>query len=367
MKIAVLIPTLNEESTIQFVTEKIDESLCKHFNHFQNYIVNCDSDSSDNTRQNFLNTKTYTEKISINTHQKGKGYNIITFFEFCIKNEIDYAATIDGDIKSINDEWIKKLIIPLINGANYVVPFYKRGKYDGNLTNQFVFPITCLFSNVFIRQPIGGEFGFDKKFINAFLKANFYGFEGFGIDICMTLCAIANDLKIDVANLGEKCHKTGVNNMKKMIRDVSEVLFINLQKLKLPYKNCVIPYNCINVYSYFDEEFVKKDKGKEMITISLEQLKLDKYKNYLNQFDLSIDKYISSDVWTTFLAKFLLLKQYTPAGFDFFTEIAIIRTVNYWNEIENKNLKESEDILFNYITLLQHYVENAKGDDFDER
>lgn len=366
MKIAILIPTLNEEKTVQFVTKRIDDSLCKYFKSYDNYIINCDSDSSDDTRKNFLNCETKTKKILINTHKKGKGNNIKTFFQYCIENKIDYAATIDADIESIDDEWVKKLIMPLINGANYVVPFYKRGKYDGNLTNQFVFPIICLFSNNYIRQPIGGEFGFDRKFINTFINTKFYGTDGFGIDICMTLCAVANNLKIDVANLEQKKHKPGVNNMKKMIREVSEVLFTNLKMLNLKYNNNSELFFHEIDYSFFNEDFIKKDRGIDMVNKSLEELKKDKYRNLFDKFNLPNSRYISSENWCAFLGYFLTLKHYTLDEFDFFTEIAIIRTVNYWNEIEEKNLIESENILFDYVLKLQKYLKNIKGDEFNE-
>ncbi len=260
MKIAVLIPTLNESDNIKHITNIIDKSLCKFFIDAETYIVNYDSHSSDGTREIFLNCDTINNKYSFDSGKRGKGYNLIGFINFCMENNIDFGATIDADITSINDSWLKELFLPLFQGNDYVTPIYKRSKYDGNLTNQLIFPIINIYSSNIIRQPIGGEFAFNKKFMKLFLEQhNNYAFN-YGIDICMTLCAVNNNLKIKSVELGEKIHRSGINNMKSMFREVAPALFnnINYEMLFNFNKSKQIT---MDDFCFLDDIYIKKKNG----------------------------------------------------------------------------------------------------------
>ena len=61
------IPSLNEADNISFVVKQIDKGLTKYFRKHKAVIVNVDNDSSDGTKDEFLNTKTRHPKIYMST------------------------------------------------------------------------------------------------------------------------------------------------------------------------------------------------------------------------------------------------------------------------------------------------------------
>lgn len=361
MKIAVLIPTLNEASNIKKVTNVIDQSLNEFFPNIQTCIINYDSHSTDETRKIFLNCNTLNPKYSFDSGNRGKGYNVISFFNFCIKNNIDFGATIDADITSINTSWLEKMFLPLFDDVDYVTPIYKRSKYDGNLTNQLVFPIISMYSKNIIRQPIGGEFAFNKKFMKLFLEQYNDFALNYGIDICMTLCAINNNLKIKSVELGKKIHRSGINNMKSMFEEVSIALFNNINYKKM------LDLNVINEISFSDFSFVndvytKKKEGnklKEEAIINLQKYKYDSIMRKLNITNFSL---ITKEKWIDILVYFLQKEgKISKQEYDILTNLFIIRTVTFWNEIQSKKTLDAEKNIFDYVYLLKERLwENEK-------
>ena len=104
--IVIGIPTYNEVDNISFVVKQVDKGLRKYFKGASAVIVNSDNNSSDNTKNVFLETKTKFPKIYISTPPKlkGKGYNLKNFFEKVKELDAKAAMTVDGDLKSINPE-----------------------------------------------------------------------------------------------------------------------------------------------------------------------------------------------------------------------------------------------------------------------
>ena len=51
-------------------------------------------------------------------------------------------------------------------GFDYVAPYYLRHKYDGTITNSIVYPLTRTLYGHRIRQPIGGDFGFQANWLS---------------------------------------------------------------------------------------------------------------------------------------------------------------------------------------------------------
>ena len=197
-KIAICIPSYNEEDNIERVTKIIDEALFKYHN-YDIKIVLADSASIDNTIEIFKKIKTIHKKDVIRNKEKGKGNNLLSFFKYCDKENIDYALTLDADLKSLKNEWIYKYLDSMINEHyNYVVPIYERSRYEGSTTNHFAYPLVYAITGYNIRQPIAGDFGFDKEFIKMIVNKKYNdSIKRYGIDIYMTLNACINNLKIN--------------------------------------------------------------------------------------------------------------------------------------------------------------------------
>ena len=272
-KIAVCIPTLNEQDTIANTANIIDVGLAKYYKDSEAMIVNSDNDSKDNTRANFLSTPTLSQKVYLKTHDIGKGNNILNFLKFCQKNNIDYAAMIDSDVKSLKPIWIKKLLNATIKqGFDYVTPVYRRNRFEGSTTNHFAMPIIYTFFGKVIRQPIGGEFAFNKKYIEYIIKQPVIDSTlQYGIDIFMTIHAIGGRFSIKEVELGKKIHNPSFTKIRFMPRQVMKSALEALSHYQ-PSKNG-------NGRIIFDRHgidksrvFKHKEEAKKMLVESLKSL-----------------------------------------------------------------------------------------------
>ena len=142
--IIVGIPTYNEADSISNTVQKIDRGLSKYFPEHKALIINVDSQSSDGTSRVFNEIKTKTDKMSLTVKKQpsGKGANIFSLLKLGKKFGAKYVATIDADITTITEEWLKLLLDPLVKeGVDFVSPIYTRNRYEGNTTNHFCFPL----------------------------------------------------------------------------------------------------------------------------------------------------------------------------------------------------------------------------------
>src|SRR5262249_24095502 len=132
-RLAVGIPTHQESDTIENVVKQVDGGLARLRDAADCGIVNGDSDSPDRTSEGFLNTRTLWRKESlvISEQPRGKGRNVLRFFERCVELQASALAIVDGDLRSIAPDWIESLLSPILRGeADYVTPFYVRHRFD---------------------------------------------------------------------------------------------------------------------------------------------------------------------------------------------------------------------------------------------
>ncbi len=256
--VAVGIPSYSEGGAIQNPTEKIFQGLCKHFSREDVVLIgNFFHDVKDNTSVHFINkikeqatispnTNIYSLTMSTGTDENnhpilGKGNNLRNFFEVLhFGNEsqqaLKGAAVIDADLKTITEdgethgitpEWIRELLYPIIypvfqEPAQFVTPLYSRHEYDGSLTDNFIVGLMMLASGKYLRQPIGGDFGFAPVALRHFLYDMDWvnNVQQFGIDISMSLTAVINKLNVIETNLGEKIHNPVAPKLSFMVPEV---------------------------------------------------------------------------------------------------------------------------------------------------
>jgi len=207
------IPSYNEAQTISHPTMQANLGLLKFFRHKRSVIINCDNNSTDGTKETFLNTNTEIPKIYISTPPgiKGKGNNLMNLFTKVNELGAEACIIIDADLKSITPRWIKNLGEPLSMDFGFVAPLYVRHKYDATITNNIAYPLIRSLYGRRVRQPIGGEFGFSAEMVRIYLKREFWNNEvsQFGIDIWMTTMAISHDIPICQSYMGRpKIHRT---------------------------------------------------------------------------------------------------------------------------------------------------------------
>lgn len=352
-KTLIAIPTLNESDNILDLLTKIDVAIVKLFPDKYFEIINFDSNSDDGTRSVFLETKTITAKDVVNTGRNGKGTNIIEACKYAVSNSFDYIITIDGDIRSFEDSWIEKFILALDAGADYVVPCYKRSRYEGNTTNHFCYPLIKKLYNIDIRQPIAGDFAFSIELAKKFIEnANFLVMKNYGIDIFMTLTAIHMTDKIYIIDLYEKLHAPSFGKMIKMFEEVAASFFYYMKL----YSSC-------NEYA----QIINTSKGISILDSST-QISSDKIiqreqeaLGLLNQVqipsrlarhrDMILQKHkITASEWFEVLDNLLEIKDISPQVLGrLSTPFYLFRVLGYFDDIENMSAEDVDSFLQNSI------------------
>ncbi|QLJ52731.1 MAG: hypothetical protein Sv326_0556 [Candidatus Fermentimicrarchaeum limneticum] len=228
--IVVGIPTYNNSKTISFVVKQIDAGLRKHFPNRRALIVDSDARSNDGTMEVFEGTETKTEKLFV--HYKnpisGKGSALKEIFELSIEKNSEFIAVFDSDLRSITPEWVRLMIKPIEVGADFTVPNYFRYKYDGTITNNICFPLIYGVLCRNIRQPIGGDFAFNRAMVEFWLGRTSWenDIARFGIDIFMTSNAVLGNFKVKQVFLGEKIHDPrNPTDLKPMFSQVVKTFF----------------------------------------------------------------------------------------------------------------------------------------------
>lgn len=206
------IPSLNEEAAIALTTEQVSLGLETYFGDMKTVIINLDNNSTDGTREAFLNAQSKIPRMRILTAKgvNGKGNNIRNLFKIIPELGAKGAIVVDADLRSLTPKWIKNLGEPLFNDFGFVAPIYLRHKYDGTITNNIVYPVTrCLYGRR-VRQPVGGDVGFSAEMASYFLENDTWteAVANYGIDIWMTTLAMLSRKPITQAFLGTpKVHR----------------------------------------------------------------------------------------------------------------------------------------------------------------
>ncbi len=245
LDILVGIPSFNNEDTIRNVVEKVAEGLHAYYPNLRKAIFVSDGGSLDNTREEAEAAKVPEDvhlKVSIYRGIPGKGTSFRAVFEMAERCKVDACAVFDSDLRSISPEWVKHMTEPILeNKVDFLAPYYLRHKYDGTITNHIVYPITRALFGKDVRQPIGGDFGFSGQLASFYAHQDVWNTDvaKFGIDIWMTVSAIAEGYRIGQAKLGAKIHdpKDPAEDLGPMFQQVVSTLFFLIGQYENYWKN----------------------------------------------------------------------------------------------------------------------------------
>lgn len=210
--ILVGIPCYNSEDTIVRVIEETAQGLAKYYPDKKSVMLVSDGGSLDDTREKAQAVNVpdgITKIVTIYRGKPGKGTAFRSVFEVASKLSVKVGMVFDSDLRSIKPEWVKRVAEPIFNeNYEFVTPFYNRHKYDGTITNNIAYPLTRALYGVDVRQPIGGDFGFNHRLAENFISADVWDTRvaEFGIDAWMTTTAINENFRICQTFLGAKIH-----------------------------------------------------------------------------------------------------------------------------------------------------------------
>lgn len=208
LDVVVGVCTKNCADTVASVLKTVDRGLEQFFPAKRCLIVVSDGFSTDGTQEKARGVETTTQVlVTPQTGGPGKGNGVRTILEIAQERGAAAVALVDGDLTSIEPNWIERLARPILKGKDLVVPYYLRHHYDGVITNQIAFPLTNVLFGVGVRQPIGGEYGISARLLERLLQHELFP-EDFGIDIFITLVGTSEQMKIVEAVLGVKEHES---------------------------------------------------------------------------------------------------------------------------------------------------------------
>lgn len=227
--VTVVIPTLNEEKTIENELKIIFTELVEKTAIVDEVIV-VDGGSTDNTKE--IVSKYNVRLISTDTldYPKGKGLALWYSLNFVTSSIVVF---VDADIENFGSHFVYKLILPFLykSDAKFVKAFYERPlNYDnvitesggGRVTELLVRP---LFSRFYPKlkeliQPLSGEYAFKTEVAKNLLFYSNYGVEtSLNIDFFKKY---RNDIIYQV-DLGVRVHRN------RPIHELSEMSAIILQ------------------------------------------------------------------------------------------------------------------------------------------
>ena len=384
--IAVCVPTKNESLTIANVVSIIDTGLKKYFAGLKSIIINIDSQSIDNTASTFLQTPTTSEKLSVTAdieNRTGKGINIYKFLNIAKDMSVKCGVVIDGDLESIEPEWIWELVQPIISGeSDFVAPLYSRHKYDATITNQLCFPIIYAEWGEVVRQPIGGEFSFSQRYIVSALNdldnrhtdghQTTDAIDAFGIDIFLTTHAIQNKFPLQQSYLGRKTHRfREIHTLKNMFLDVTTVLFHQIRQNRENISNRLQaqlqrvltpkPTTAFEIDMTIDSEAISRHLLSEFSDLSSHAL--DTYFRFTNTIDSewasrhSGEALLSVDTarWTAIIKLLIRDDLFSPSlsvSLQALYPLFLARIYDHFSNIKKLSYAESESLLFNQALLL---------------
>ncbi len=233
VKFAVGIPSLNEADNIVNLTQQVDWAAQKL--GIEVCIINADNSSEDGTATLFKETKTTNQKISILTKDKGKGRNVLSIFEYVAgADDIEYCFLIDADITSFDQMWLEAHYAKYKQGMDYVLPQYKRKYIEGNATNHFSYPLMrYLLDGPAPRQPIAGDIGLSRRFIEYILSQPTHETTyGYGIDMFISINALAFNGTISEVPLAQKLHKPSFPKMVQIFQEEAASYYFVRQNQK---------------------------------------------------------------------------------------------------------------------------------------
>jgi len=282
------LPSFNEEESIVNVLKAADAGCVKYFPGKKILLLNSDCLSDDNTKGVFLGTETQGTKEfhTTETRAAGKGVALKKVFERMLEVGAKIGMCFDTDLENFSEDWVGVFAHALEDGCDMVTPSYMRHRLDGTITNMLAYPVMCSVFGQNVRQPIGGDFGFSRRAVESYLKADWpEGTNHYGIDIFMTTSCVQDGLKFAEAELPPKVHKPSGPKLVQMVQQVISVLIYQINKSNVPDFTTV---SSVKKYEYTSDGSEGSSWEVPAVSVDIDNLKAaaqELYKEKPEQFD----------------------------------------------------------------------------------
>ncbi|MCP2519320.1 glycosyltransferase [Candidatus Aminicenantes bacterium AC-708-M15] len=381
LDILVGIPAFNNEDTIGHVVSVAGEGLAKYFPDLKSGILISDGGSLDDTREKAYEAKIpdgIERRVSIYRGVPGKGTSFRAIFETAKILDAKVCVVVDADLRSINSDWIKRLVQPILDDkVDFLAPYYLRNRYDGTITNNIVYPMTRALYGIKIRQPIGGDFGFSTKLAKFYAEQDVWETDvaRFGIDIWMTTLALNEGFRVGQVYLGAKIHdyKDPATDLGAMFQHVISTLFYLMGKYENKWKKICgsidppifyykkeklnIETSSVNLKKLHDEFFEGFKHFEPMYREILDWENFRQLKRIVRRSKEKNHVDFPPSLWAKILYDFAFIYQTWSRNrrrlVDIITPLYFGRTASYCEEIKNADFEEVEKVVENQAEVFE--------------
>lgn len=216
--------TFNDGATAPGLTRTLAEGIARAFPHRRAIVVNCDAGSQDGTPQ-AVQEKLGPEmrywairhpvlgaslKLTSESGVPGREEAVRILAVLAEKLNVSACVVVDGNLKSAESTWPQVLVAPILDkGVDCVLPWFRRNRYEGTLTNTLLAPLTGALYGKRVPYHLGGAYAFSSRFIRSVLLPQpwdegvaLYGFDGW-----VTTLAVAEQVDVCRAGLGPRVHQ----------------------------------------------------------------------------------------------------------------------------------------------------------------
>ena len=244
--IVVGVPTYNDGRTVGQVVQAIRTGLLKYFPRERVVIINADGGSRDGTQDlvraasiSDLRVTTDVRALrtlhSISTQYEGGPANGIALHTILAAADLLQAracAVVSPESTSLQPEWIERLLRPLLrDGNDFILPVYRRHKFDGLLIRNLIYPMSRAIYGCSVREPYPADFAFSGTLGSHFLSQDIWNQEQGrrGTELWLTLAAIVGKFKLVQSFLGTKSRpEDSPSDLVKAMREGAGTMFCSL-------------------------------------------------------------------------------------------------------------------------------------------
>lgn len=213
--------TFNDSATAPALTRTLAEGIARAFPQRSTLVVNCDAGSQDGTAQ-VIQEKLGPEiqcwtvrhqvlgaslKLTSESGVPGREEAVRILAVLAEKLNVSACVVVDGNLKSTEPAWPQVLIEPILDkGVDCVLPWFRRNRYEGTLTNTLLAPLTSALYGKRIPYHLGGAYAFSGRFIRSNLLPQPWeeGIGRYGFDGWVTTVAVAEQADVYRAGLGPR-------------------------------------------------------------------------------------------------------------------------------------------------------------------
>ena len=251
--ILVGVPTLNNRTTVERVTDAILVGLVKYYPRERSVLINPDGGSKDGTadavqRAAIPDFRTVLASNPLRTMHtvtapypgvQGQGRALRMILAAADLLGAQACALVSPDLLSITPEWMDALIRPVLKEKfDFVAPIYERHRFDGLLVKNMLHPLIRAAYGYRIEEPVARDLAFSGRLAAHLLERDpgWEDFLRFGAHAWITTTAMAAGYQVCQSFVGPRVEasKHAGPDLTTTIREIAGTVF-RCMEIHQPY------------------------------------------------------------------------------------------------------------------------------------